>query len=102
MNIENPAAFGKLIEELMSYTLIVEGRKDAEALKALGLIDIVPLNGQPLDKFVERLSGRETVILTDYDAEGKRLAGKLLKLLQRRRIKANPRLRRMLMNETGV
>ncbi len=93
----------KLLHELKGYTLIVEGRKDVTALKALGLIDVIPLNGQPVADFVDRLDGEiHTVILTDFDEEGKRLCAKLLKLLQRRRIKANPRLRHMLMAETGI
>jgi 5S rRNA maturation endonuclease (ribonuclease M5) len=112
----------KLFDELKSYTLIVEGRKDERALKAafslyvpaswktraahlkaLGLMNIIPLNGQPLVEIVEGIDERShVVILTDFDKEGKRLCAKLLKLLQRRRIKANPRLRHMLMDETGI
>jgi 5S rRNA maturation endonuclease (ribonuclease M5) len=113
--------FSRLIAELSEYTLIVEGRKDAAALKALfeafdeqalkgpisplktlGLTNIVPINGQPLADMVMMLDGGQVVILTDYDSEGKRLAARLLRLLQRRRIKSNPRLRRMIMTHTGI
>ncbi len=93
----------KLLGELKGYTLIVEGRKDASALKALGLYNIIPINGQPIADFVDGLDEKsQIVILTDFDKEGRRLCAKLLKLLQRRRIKANPRLRHMLMAETGI
>ena len=103
MEIKDAEAFLRLVSELKEYTLIVEGKKDATALKSLGLRNIIPLNGQPLSDFADRLDGnRQTVILTDFDEEGRRLCSRLLKLLQRRRIKANPRLRRMLTIETGI
>jgi len=103
MEIADPEAFKSLINELSEYTLIVEGAKDERALKTLGLRNIIPLNGLPLVDVVEGVKDDdEVVILTDFDKEGKRLCARLLKLLQRRRIKANPRLRRMLMTETGI
>ncbi|MBM3303859.1 MAG: hypothetical protein FJY76_02090 [Candidatus Aenigmarchaeota archaeon] len=128
MEIQDPETFLAMLRELSEHTLIVEGRKDAAALnalqqapvmqafkclqgrsslqrhlKTLGLIDVIPINGQPLSDFVDRLDEKKSfVILTDFDKEGKRLCAKLLKLLQRRRIKANPRLRRMFMKETGI
>jgi len=103
MEITDPEAFLALLRELSEHTLIVEGRKDEYALKALGLRNIIPLNGRPLVDVVEGVKDDdEVVILTDFDKEGKRLCARLLKLLQRRRIKANPRLRRMLMTGTGI
>jgi len=96
-------AFLALLRELSEHTLIVEGRKDEMALKALELRNIIPINGQPIADLVDGLDERnQYVILTDFDREGKRIAARLLRLLQRRRIKTNPRLRRMMMTETGI
>jgi len=63
--------------------VIVEGRKDQEALKRLGVEDIVLLNnGRPLYETVESLQGvRKVAVLTDMDQTGKHLRRRLLKLM---------------------
>lgn len=87
-----------LLGELADYTLIVEGCKDERALKTMGLRNIIPISGRPLAELAGGLDERsQVVILTDFDPEGRRLAARLIRLLQSRRIKTNPRLRRMMM-----
>jgi 5S rRNA maturation endonuclease (ribonuclease M5) len=98
----DPGYLARLLAELGDFALIVEGRKDERALKGLGLTDIIPINGKPLADLAGELDeNMQIVILTDYDEKGKRLAARLAALLQRRRIRTSPRLRRMMMN-TGI
>ncbi|RLI96276.1 MAG: hypothetical protein DRO99_04710 [Candidatus Aenigmatarchaeota archaeon] len=92
--------FIKTIRELKERAVIVEGKKDAIALRKLGLHKIIPLNNTPLARFAERIaeSGeREVIILTDFDKEGRKLEGKLDTLLKSYKVKTNKRLRRVLM-----
>jgi 5S rRNA maturation endonuclease (ribonuclease M5) len=74
----------ELIESLEGRTIIVEGKKDADSLRGLGVPEdsIVILNmGQSLVETVEALAGeKEVAVLTDMDGEGKRLRHKLLRL----------------------
>ena len=47
----------KVLVELKDSIVIVEGKKDAEALQRFG-IDPIPINSMPLEKFVENLLDR--------------------------------------------
>jgi 5S rRNA maturation endonuclease (ribonuclease M5) len=89
----------EFLESLAESTVIVEGRKDAEALEALGVDgrQIVVLNkGQSLLDTVEALSGEKDVaILTDMDGEGKRLRHRLLKLFGQYGVQENVRPREL-------
>lgn len=89
---------GKILREFQGKTAVVEGRKDVKALKALGIKEVVPLNGRPLIRLIPLLNGKEIVILTDFDKEGRRIAAELRKLLQAHRIMLNTRLRKEVMN----
>lgn len=113
------------VEELMEYIddlqgklVIVEGKKDAMALKSLGVKNIISLNGRPLhelalhvsksltspdeqtgyDKGNTKAEKRDVVILTDFDSEGKMLAAKLGHLLSKHKVSVNSRLRRKFMH----
>jgi 5S rRNA maturation endonuclease (ribonuclease M5) len=106
----------KVLDELKDKTIIVEGKKDAKALKRLGIENVIPINSRPLINIVEglesgraagssktglsfrknRKSSKEIVILTDFDRQGRKLNSRLLSLLQSRRIQANSRLRHMM------
>jgi len=64
--------------------VIVEGRKDKEALEKLGVKKIVLLKGpRPLYEVIESLQGERVAILTDMDESGKNLRRKLLSLMSR-------------------
>jgi 5S rRNA maturation endonuclease (ribonuclease M5) len=82
------------LSELKDKAIIVEGKRDVRALEALGIYHAIPINGRPLVELVSLFEGKETVILTDFDAEGKRLAAQLRRLFERYKIKTCPRLRR--------
>ncbi len=64
--------------------IVVEGRKDMESLRSLGIIGDIKLATQkPLLEFTESLSksGKKIVLLTDWDTKGGMVAGKILKHL---------------------
>jgi len=93
----------KLIEEIQERNLpvVVEGRNDKKALQELGLDNIFTLN-MPLFKIVERIPGKEVVILTDLDKKGKELYRRIQHDCIRHRIKINNKLRHFLFRETQL
>ena len=88
----------ELLEKLRDFrgVYLVEGKRDAEALKKIGLDEIIIIDGKKLEDVVEEVKNRanEVVILTDFDDEGRKKASKLIKLLVKNKIKVNRRLRR--------
>jgi len=83
------------LDKARSKWVIVEGKKDAAALRKLGFSKIVSLNG-PLFKVVEGIEADEVVVLTDLDAEGRSLFSKLSKDLCTRGVRIDTRLREVL------
>jgi 5S rRNA maturation endonuclease (ribonuclease M5) len=91
----------RLLDELfkaIDCPVVVEGRKDREALLALGVEDVVQLNrGRSLLETVEALQGNPSVVLlTDLDREGKNLRRKLINLMSPYGIRENKRPREIL------
>ncbi|MBI4017971.1 MAG: hypothetical protein HY366_03430 [Candidatus Aenigmarchaeota archaeon] len=80
----------ELFEELALYKdtpVIVEGRRDAEALNALGFARVLVINrGKSLYDFsldAKTISGARTVlVLTDFDPEGERIDKELEEYLR--------------------
>jgi len=80
----------KLVDDLRSdntrYPVLVEGERDVSALRLLGLEGtILKLNsGESLVQRADRLSTQypRIVLLTDWDAKGMRLHGRLRELLE--------------------
>ena len=100
--------FIKALNNLKAYTVIVEGKRDKKALANLGLDErkIIAISGRSLIKVVDELraSGQcknhdqnSTIILTDFDEKGRKIASKLRRLLLAYRIQPNTRLRREMM-----
>lgn len=86
----------RILKDIESYCsdkiLIVEGVKDREALKALGLnINIMILkNGDSLEGVLEKLEDiDEVVVLTDFDPQGVELAYKIMNRLESVGVKVN-------------
>ncbi len=73
--------------------IIVEGRKDEESLRKLGIegpILCLKAEGKGLFEFLEGIDSVKRVIaLTDFDTEGKKLAKMLVSELSKRRIKVD-------------
>lgn len=86
--------------------IIVEGRKDKAALEKVGIGSnrIFVLNKTPLFVVAEAVAQNHStaVILTDLDAEGRKLYGKLSTLLQRLGIKIDNSLRNFLFKSTQL
>ena len=92
-----------LLDEIShsNIPIIVEGRNDKKALQELGLENIFTLN-LPLFKIVERISGKEVVILTDLDKKGKQLYRRIQHDCIHHGIKINNKLRHFLFRETQL
>jgi 5S rRNA maturation endonuclease (ribonuclease M5) len=96
----NYEEFLELLKELNERLVIVEGKRDVNALSALGLKHILPLNSMSPANLVLGIysSGieKEVVILTDFDRKGRALALELRRLLQAYKIRVNGKLRAQL------
>lgn len=84
--------------------IIVEGKKDKEALEKFGLKNIIQLNKKPLFQIIEDISNKnkECVILTDLDKKGKQLYGKLNSGLCRYGVKVDNKFREFLFKHTKL
>ena len=82
--------------------IIVEGKKDQEALKQLKINSITIK--KPLYQLVEEIAEKHTscIILTDLDSEGKKLCGILKNNLEKYKIKVNNKFRNFLMKNTSL
>jgi 5S rRNA maturation endonuclease (ribonuclease M5) len=87
--------------------IIVEGRKDTETLRALGVEGkIIPAKSggkSLLDVLteIEEAQPQETILLLDYDRRGKELTKRLRQYLERAKIKPNTTFRRDLFHLVG-
>src|SRR3989344_4315793 len=92
--LEKLVVSGKLV--------VVEGKNDVIALRDLGVVNVVALNTRPVFSFVEGLSVKEIVILTDVDPAGKKLYAILKKACVRNGIKVDNVFREWLLRETDI
>ncbi|ADC65585.1 conserved hypothetical protein [Ferroglobus placidus DSM 10642] len=73
----------KLLDELSERAengavILVEGRKDREALRRIGIPgEIVAISQKSFSEICDSFMGREVIILTDWDENGKKLEGNL-------------------------
>ena len=95
--------YNEIIKEISrlkknNTAIIVEGKNDRIALENFGMKNIYTLNKKPIYCVVEQITEneRKCAILTDLDAEGKKLYGKLNKQLSSFGIKIENRLRELL------
>lgn len=85
-DIERLEKLEELILELQVLSdtgaiIVVEGRKDVESLRSLGVNGEIKLSSQkPLLDFTEQLSrcGKDIVLLTDWDRKGGIVARKII------------------------
>lgn len=90
-----------LLREVNSFVdaIIVEGRKDMEALKKLGLVKPILRGSLPMrtqSDLIEEIAKNflKIVILTDFDEEGRELNRKLTGMLKQRGLKVAEHYRR--------
>ena len=91
----------EILEELenikeKNYLIIVEGKKDKNALNSFHICNVITLENRPLFEIVESIDEKEVVILTDLDSEGKKLYAKLRHELQKKGIKVHNKIRNLL------
>ena len=89
-------ALSELKEENKTIPIIVEGDKDIEALRKLGMTgEIIRLNkGMAIPNFCDKISQKykNVILLTDWDKKGGRLCFTMRKNLESR-VKCNLRYR---------
>ena len=97
-----------LAEESARGTLIiVEGKKDLETLRALGVqgkVVTAKTGGKSrldLISEIEKIGGREVILLLDFDRRGKEWTAVLRTSLEKARIKANVTFRKELLRSAG-
>lgn len=96
----------RILSDLRYKLIVVEGIRDEDALKRLGMGHIARLNRKPVSQFAEEIADKcgrngvpdEIVILTDFDRKGKRLAALLRRHLERHRKHANSMMRKAVMD----
>ncbi len=71
----------ELLRKIADKQIIVEGRRDKEVLCSLGFKKILTIS-KGIYETTEMLKGREVVVLTDFDSEGRQIAKKLNRILQ--------------------
>jgi len=79
--------------------LVVEGKKDKEALERIGVKNKIVIVGMGARKTCERLAdewGDEAIILTDFDERGEELAGEVEEALCSCNVRPNLEYRRRL------
>lgn len=79
--------FIQYCKELSDAIIIVEGKRDIETLRKLGISnEIVQRGGLSLNELVDRVYQLPTIIiLTDFDHKGKRLRGQIKREIQKRK-----------------
>ncbi len=77
----------KIIEELRMLSedggvIVVEGKNDLDALKSLGIWgEILLASSMPDHEIFRRCSGRKTVLLSDWDSEGREMEKRLKRII---------------------
>lgn len=84
--------------------VIVEGKKDVAALESLGLQRIIALDRRPLYEVAEQVMehAASCVVLTDLDAEGRKLHARLASDLREHGVNVDERLREFLFRKTEL
>lgn len=88
----------------LNALIIVEGKKDRAALEHFGIANIIELSKKPLFQVIEDVAAKNKVciILTDLDAKGRELYGKLNRGLSHLGIKVDDSFRNFLRKETQL
>ncbi|WP_457548771.1 toprim domain-containing protein [Archaeoglobus sp.] len=103
----NYEEFMKALKELMDRAkdgavVLVEGRRDVEALKGLGVVGkILPVSSVPRAKLVESVEG-DVIILTDWDEKGEKLKREIFEMLLSNGVIADTSIRRRIFSAVNV
>ncbi|AEA47927.1 toprim domain-containing protein [Archaeoglobus veneficus] len=102
MNLEEFFEFVEIIDELRvraeeGAVIIVEGSKDVEALRELGVQgEILKASALPTPLIVDEVGAREVIILTDWDRRGEILEKDLVRKFSSWGITPDVRIRKRL------
>jgi len=98
-----PQNLEELLDSLRETYIVVEGKNDKKAFNSLGIFNVFDISGKPLEEFTELLKkDKKYVILTDFDEEGERKNKQICKFLERKRIKIDLKLRKIVKNSFGI
>jgi 5S rRNA maturation endonuclease (ribonuclease M5) len=93
----------KLLDILRDAAVIVEGKRDQKALKEFEIDNIFTISGESIEEFTEKLdSDYNYVVLTDFDEEGEMKNKKICKILEKFKLKFNPKLRCLVKDFFGI
>ena len=84
------------LDEVRGETVIVEGARDKSALMNIGFHDVHTINRNKGLYDISYTFEGEVLVLTDFDPEGEKLAGKLTKYLTKLGCKVKKRKRSQL------
>ena len=97
--------FQKLKEKLFEMTILVEGKRDKEALVRAGIgneKEIVAINSRRMELVAKNLSGKKIAVLTDYDRTGEIKAKEAYEELLSQGAKPDLECRRTLRHVLGL
>lgn len=80
--------------------VIVEGKKDAKAMRSLGIGKIKVLDTRY--KTIESIEDKEVALLVDLDRQGKKIYAELKDMLSKRGVRVEDKFRCFLFKETKV
>lgn len=84
--------------------ILVEGRRDKEALENMGITNVQTVAQKPLFKTVEEIASltKGVVILTDLDKEGRKYYAYLRHHMQKKGVKVDRKFREFLFANTKI
>ncbi len=96
-------ALDRAIEEMRGKPVIVEGKKDKQALENCGIKERILLINRKPEDLCRSLSGEdEAIILTDFDERGEELAEVISELLRSYGVRPDTDCRRRLRYALGI
>ncbi|MFQ6118471.1 MAG: toprim domain-containing protein [Methanosarcinales archaeon] len=92
-----------MLDTLREESIIVEGKRDREALNTLGITNVIDISSRTLETFIKSLDkNKKYVVLTDFDEEGERKNKKICRFLERNKFNLDLRLRQIVKSFFGI
>ncbi len=101
--LRNRKDLQRLMEEMGSMVVMVEGKKDSEAIQRY-VVSVIEVSGRTriACERAARSGAAEVAVLTDFDERGKELAEELNSELRSRGVKPNLTIRRRMGKLLGI
>jgi 5S rRNA maturation endonuclease (ribonuclease M5) len=100
----SPESLEAIFEEVKDKTdvvVVVEGKRDAKALRPFGFENIIEISGKPLEDVAKKVmssNAKNVAILTDFDDEGEDISSRLNNLFSHHHIKTDYIIRKKFMS----